>query len=549
MKAAKTLKVVLAAAMLALVTAAFFGAPTSFACRIQPGPTIAFLVVLLLTPLVGRFFCECLCPLGILQSFVNWVFHPRTKVRRVCTRLPESRAQLGVRNAVLTAAIVWIASGLGGIGWTLTPYSIYGKALTLFMPGVALFAVVIVLAAIGKGRIWCNWICPVGTIFSLLSKKTLCPHKVGKGCANCKACFAAASAAEPPSRQTDEPQNHQTDITRRDTLKGIAVIAAADAVEKTTDGGFAAVSLPGDPMRYVAPLPPGAIDAKVFYSQCVGCGLCIAKCKGNCLSASTGVKHFGQPEMDFKRGYCLVGCNYSCGQVCPTGAIGKIQGLDRKNVHMGHAVWEKDRCIRTTDDVKCTACARKCPVGAIHIIEGFPVVNREECIGCGACEHVCPARPKPAIYVQGFERQRIVWPMGEGELLAEMKSLVESDGGPSLSYVAARHGVIVDRQTGTLKSLLSMLDAGSLADSIVVAQVIGRADAAVCIAGKAKKVHACNMRDTAMEFLKAHGVEASADRIVPRIPGNDIDSDSPDELAVEGINDPVEMVKALKSRT
>ena len=57
------------------------------------------------------------------------------------------------------------------------------------------------------------------------------------------------------------------------------------------------------------------------------------------------------------------------------------------------------------------------------------------------------------------------------------------------------------------------------------------------------------MRDSAMEFLKAHGVEASADMIVPRIPGDDIDSDSPDELAVEGINDPAEMVKALRSRT
>ena len=91
MKAKKILKTLVAAAMLAAVTAAFFGAPTGLACRIQPAATVTFLAVLLLTPVVGRLFCECFCPLGILQSFANWLFHPKTKVRRVCTR-QRSRA-------------------------------------------------------------------------------------------------------------------------------------------------------------------------------------------------------------------------------------------------------------------------------------------------------------------------------------------------------------------------------------------------------------------------------------------------------------------------
>ena len=180
MKTKKILKVLVATAMLAAVTAAFFGVPTSLACRIQPAASIWFLVVLLLTPLVGRLFCECFCPLGIIQSFVNWIFHPKTKVRRVCTRLPESKRQLIVRWTVLAVAVVLIATGLGAMGWLLTPYSIYGKALALFVPGIAIFALVVVLAAIGKGRIWCNWICPVGTLFNILSKKSVCAHKVGQ---------------------------------------------------------------------------------------------------------------------------------------------------------------------------------------------------------------------------------------------------------------------------------------------------------------------------------------------------------------------------------
>jgi len=552
-KAKKILKALVATAMLAWVTAAFFGYSTDLACRIQPAATFWFLVVLLLTPIVGRLFCECFCPLGIIQSVVNWIFHPKTHVRRVCTRLPESHAQQTVRWTILAVSVVLVVTGFGAIGWLLTPYSIYGKALTLFAPGVVIFATVVVLAAVGKGRIWCNWICPVGTSFNLLSKKSVCAHKIGPGCANCKVCFEVGKLESkvgvgertiPPSNSNSKLQLDPS-VTRREALKGVAVLAAAEAVEKTTDGGYAPVSLPGVPERPAAVLPPGAVDRKEFNVKCVACGLCIANCKGNCLSASTNLKRFGQPEMDFRRGYCLLGCNYSCGHVCPTGAINWIPRLARKNVHMGHAIWKKDLCIRTTDGVQCTACSRKCPVGAIHIVEGFPVVNKTACIGCGACEHVCPTRPMPAIFVKGFDRQRIVWPVDEGWLLAEMKTLVM--GG--VSCVAAKDGVIVAQETGRgIMPIMKLLSDGKLAHALVVDKVVGRAAAAVCIVGKAKKVHAMIMSVEAASLLKAHGVEASAEKTVSRILNRDLTDGCPMEQTVDGIEDPAEMVKALRSR-
>ena len=33
----------------------------------------------------------------------------------------------------------------------------------------------------------------------------------------------------------------------------------------------------------------------------------------------------------------------------------------------------------------------------------IPVINTDKCIGCGACEYLCPARPLGAIYVEGRE--------------------------------------------------------------------------------------------------------------------------------------------------
>ncbi len=36
----------------------------------------------------------------------------------------------------------------------------------------------------------------------------------------------------------------------------------------------------------------------------------------------------------------------------------------------------------------------------------IPVVNDERCIGCGACENLCPSRPFSAIYVEGHRVHR-----------------------------------------------------------------------------------------------------------------------------------------------
>ena len=46
-----------------------------------------------------------------------------------------------------------------------------------------------------------------------------------------------------------------------------------------------------------------------------------------------------------------------------------------------------------------------------HEVDGrtvpmIPVVDEEKCIGCGACENLCPVSPYSAIYVEGNDVQR-----------------------------------------------------------------------------------------------------------------------------------------------
>ncbi|MBO7625330.1 MAG: 4Fe-4S binding protein, partial [Bacteroidales bacterium] len=63
--------------------------------------------------------------------------------------------------------------------------------------------------------------------------------------------------------------------------------------------------------------------------------------------------------------------------------------------------------------VHCEACSGHCPSGAIQLVRQengrmVPAVDTERCIGCGACEYYCPARPFAAIYVEGHLAHRII---------------------------------------------------------------------------------------------------------------------------------------------
>ena len=478
------------------------------------------------TFLFGRVFCRYVCPLGLSQSLVNRVFHPKTAVRRVCSRLPRPWYQKCVNWTIL---LVYFTLPVGNL---LHPWGIFGRVVFLLAPGIAFFAAILVLAIFGKGRIWCNWVCPLGTMFDAVAKFAIRGDNIGKGCANCRRCF--------PVAETKTESAQPGGVTRREALKGVAVVAAT---EKLTDGGFAKVSLPGVPEGVKRPLPPGALDAGRFSNLCVGCGLCAAKCPGSCLVPSVSLLSLGKPEMDFRKGYCLLKCN-KCGDICPTAAIRRFDVSERPNVHIGHAVWKKDRCVRTTNGDKCTACERKCPVKAIHIVEGFPVVDRDKCIGCGACEHVCPARPEPAIFVKGFNMQRIVKPMGAADLRAEMKALV--DGGKAL--VVAKDGVISLQVEGRGLSPVADVYRDSpqlLAGATVWDRIVGRAAAAFYVKAGAQTVLAHVMSLDAKSFLESRGIAADAVTLVPRIVNRDGTGDCPMEVAVNGLDDPDRMIESI----
>lgn len=480
----------------------------------------------------GRVFCRFCCPLGLCQSLVNLLFHPKSHVRRVCTELPRPWYQRAVNWALVAAYFL-----VPPVAVYVNPWGIVGRVYALFVPGIVIFAAVLALAAFGRGRWWCNWICPYGTIFDLIARVSWRRDRPKGNCRHCRACFAAS--AEPPQAAGSE-----SGVTRRETLRGVATLAAVELAEKTTDGGYAAVSLPGIPERTIPILPPGSVDGESFRSKCVGCGLCVTACPEKVLRPSTSLRSFGQPVMVFQGGHCRLACDYRCGEVCPTGAILRRDGILRSDAHMGVAKWRRDLCLRATRSESCTACVRKCPVRAITLVEGIPVVNADRCVGCGACEHVCPARPMPAIRVEGLPSPRYVRRMSEGDLIAEMVARIEAGA----AAVAAKEGVIVGSAAGHgVEPLEALFAQGALKGALVVDRVIGRAAAAVCIAGGARKVYARVMSEGARELLAAHGVASDQVELVKEILNRDRTGRCPLETAVDGEADPAKMIEKLRA--
>lgn len=362
-----------------------------------------------------------------------------------------------IAQSLLAPVWDWCNNLLAGIAEKQGSYAFY--TVNIWLRGsITLGVAIVTLIVLGflawrNGRTYCNTICPVGTLLGFVSRYSLLRPVIDtskcNGCGlcarNCKAacidskqhtidmsrCVAcmdcigkchqgAISYAIRPAKPKKAPETDgPEDSSRRQFMAVTATIAATAALkaqEKTVDGGLAAIADKKIPKRATRIVPAGSLSIKNVATHCTACQLCVSACPNDVLRPSTALDSLMQPEASYERGYCRPECT-RCSEVCPTGAINLISPADKSSIQVGHAVWVKDNCVPLTDGVECGNCARHCPVGAITMVPSeagndlspkIPVVNTERCIGCGACENLCPARPFSAIYVEGHERHREV---------------------------------------------------------------------------------------------------------------------------------------------
>jgi len=197
-------------------------------------------------------------------------------------------------------------------------------------------------------------------------------------------------------------------------VAGLATRGAANLYQ--FDGGLAALEDKKAPARAKPIIPPGAGNVRHFRARCTGCQLCVSVCPNNVLRPSNKASGFMQPTLSYERGYCRPEC-VKCSEVCPTGALRPITTAEKSATQIGCAAWNKDLCIVNTDKTACDLCERKCPTAAITMIPQsaddpaslkIPMIDANRCIGCGACEQLCPSRPYSAIYVDGVETHRTI---------------------------------------------------------------------------------------------------------------------------------------------
>jgi len=334
------------------------------------------------------------------------------------------------------------------------------RSLGTFAVAAATFVVIAVLAW-RNGRTYCNTICPVGTVLGFFSRFALLRPVIdidkcnacgvcGKSCkascidsknhkidySRCVACmdcvencshnaisytvaYGRGKNAHVAPAESSGSGKESGDAGRRSFIScgvGLAAAGLASAQGKKVDGGLAVILDKKIPVRKTPIVPAGSRSLAHFRQHCTGCQLCVSVCPNGVLRPSSDAGSLMQPCASYERGYCRPECT-KCADVCPAGAIRKITVADKSSVQVGHAVWVKANCVPLTDGVSCGNCARHCPTGAITMVPSdasdpespkIPVVNEERCIGCGACENLCPARPFSAIYVEGHMNHRTV---------------------------------------------------------------------------------------------------------------------------------------------
>ncbi|HOS96856.1 MAG TPA: 4Fe-4S binding protein [Deltaproteobacteria bacterium] len=385
-------------------------------------------LVLVLTPLLGRFFCSMVCPLGATIDMTDALLRGSrggkpdagaglklVKYGVLCfmaaaSLLGVSWAAFGsplavatrfygllVHPALMLAADVGLATarpllrgaGIDAFVYTELPRPVFGLqwVTALLMAGIA-------AGALFAPRFWCRCLCPAGALFGLVSRRPLVfRRRVSGRCTSCGAC----SAACPMDAIGTDPRT-------------------TDHAECTLCGRCSAVC-PEDAIRYApGPASPGR-PAVVFsrhrralmLSGLAGAGSAVAVLvglkpypSGDAPGQGAGLSLLRPPGALPETGFLqtCVGCG-ECMRACPTNTLqpaGIRAGLS--GMFSPVMVPRLGPC-----DIGCTLCGRVCPTGALRRLDpqekryakvGTAVIDRHVCIAweqgkpCLVCDEVCP---------------------------------------------------------------------------------------------------------------------------------------------------------------
>jgi polyferredoxin/ferredoxin len=478
-------------------------APSLLALTAGASLSLASVAILVATLLMGRVYCSSICPLGALQDVITRLASWRQRKKRP---LSYAKPVPQIRGAVLLIAILGIVSGWTGlIVSLLDPYSNFGRIVAELLrpllhlplrilpgfatanhtaaahPGVVhwagVWAILIPLAALGlvgataalRGRLYCNTVCPIGTLLGLVSRFSAFRLQIGPECQKCARCARVCKAqcidtrtgvidnsrcvscfncvpvcaghfigyglswkkrahvAQEPlvtlvstskSKAAVAPNYRRRAVVTGGALAlasavGSELLWASEHKEYASSDSSAPGAHSGPNARDNRPVrPPGSVAVEQFLDRCTACHLCVSACPSQVLQPSplhNGLSGLLKPQMDYAASYCDYDCT-RCGQVCPSGALSQLSLVDKRRTRVGLARLDATRCVVQTKGINCTLCIDRCPAKAIETVPfgenlRLPQVKALLCIGCGRCEYECPVQERKAIEVFGLVRE------------------------------------------------------------------------------------------------------------------------------------------------
>jgi ferredoxin-type protein NapF len=317
----------------------------------------------------------------------------------------------------------------------------------------AITSVFILVMAWKRGRLFCNAICPVGTLLGLISRLSLFRLSIrDSACTHCGACVRSCKA------QCIQPKTLEVDVSRCILCFNCLNACSQDAFHWEKPGLFPAVSnnfsnegrrkffrqaslvllsapvistISSHPRLSRPTTPPGSFSRKHFSARCTACHLCVAACPTKVLQPSFleyGLSGMLQPKMDFRASFCNYEC-VLCTQVCPTGALLPLTQIQKKATQLARVKFDKELCIVITKGTACGACSEHCPTKAVSMVAysgklSLPQLEPSICVGCGACEFACPVDPR-AIWLEALEVHRTALPPQKEEKLKKETPLEE----------------------------------------------------------------------------------------------------------------------------
>ncbi|MFA5183222.1 MAG: 4Fe-4S binding protein [Syntrophales bacterium] len=324
-----------------------------------------------------------------------------------------------------------------------------------FLQGISIGLIFFLILALNlrEKRFWCKYLCPLGALLGILSRYALLKRSVSEDCDGCGACLrncqgGACLLGSPGGAVMDKAKawknaeclmclNCDDPCPKNAVSFGFSRKPASAALDLGKRRIFSSVlaGVAAAPLLRISPLakigaseptlirPPGALGEEMFLKRCVKCGECMKVCITGGLQPTfleAGLEGIWSPVLVPRIGYCEYRCTL-CGQVCPTGAIRKLNLEEKAATKIGLAMIDKGRCLPFAHTMSCIVCEEVCPTSPKAIwfeevrlrdrqgretILKQPHVDLSLCVGCGICETKCPVLGRPAITVTNLGESR-----------------------------------------------------------------------------------------------------------------------------------------------